>query len=67
MIERIFMLNKIRKALADWGWLLAVASILLTAGVIYTRPDVPIVGTPPATVEKKVLPTTGEQGYDVLA
>lgn len=60
------MLNKIRAAADKGGIWLAIALLTLGLAVVYLRPDVPVVGTPPATVEKKVLPTTGEQGYPVL-
>lgn len=63
------VLDKIIEAGSKGGWALALivglAGIALAALAIYTRPDVPIVGTPPATTELKVVAATGEEGFKV--
>lgn len=63
------LLDKIIEAGGKGGWALALivglAGIALAALAIYTRPDVPVIGSPPATTEEKVVASTGAEGFPV--
>lgn len=52
-------------AAKNWGWALAIGLALVALAVVYSRPDVPVVGQPPATTEEKIVAATGAEGFPV--
>lgn len=53
-------MKKLLAAASDYGWLLALATACFALFLVYARP----IGEIPATTSTKVVPATGDQGFD---